>query len=427
MNSFHLRQLRSFLLPLMLFEILLVCLTFPLWVGTSQFPAIPFVSALVKLPAAVDGLVTVLLLLSCGGCFFAANSLGGIAPESNSQTLRRTRRWLIATLAFGMTLVLLNQHRLQPWHWLFLLLSVQCSLLRVDCQLLTRRLTIASIYVFAALSRLGSGIDEGMSREVLVTLLDMVGLSAVTRSEGMLSMGCIAMTLMELLTGVLLLVPRLRKPGVMLALTTHASLLVALSPMGLNHNYAVLAWNLFFVVVVPLVFWEPGERTTAYDSVSETVVSTNRVASCMNILVVMFPIAGLFGFADNWPSWQLYSPRPDVVRLFIVEARAKSLPESLQKHIGQPSPLQIWCPVRLDRWSLQQTRSPIYPEDRFQLGIVAAILPTDIVDGEFRIEIESARWPKWWQRQRFEIVSHDELNRWRASMLLNTQSRTSVR
>ncbi len=81
MNSFHLRQLRSFLLPLMLFEILLVCLTFPLWVGTSQFPAIPFVSALVKLPAAVDGLVTVLLLLSCGGCFFAANSLGGIAPE----------------------------------------------------------------------------------------------------------------------------------------------------------------------------------------------------------------------------------------------------------------------------------------------------------------------------------------------------------
>ena len=425
MHSVHQRQLRRFLQPLMLFEILLVFCTFPLWTGTGHFPVIPLVSFLAKVPVFVDGLFTVLLLLSCVACLWAAKRLGGSDEKFSNQIWRRIRTSLIAALVFGAALVLLNQHRLQPWHWLFLLLCVQCVVLRVEYQLLSRRLTIASIYLFAALSRFGSGIDDGMSREVLATLLNMGGLSAVARNEDMLSMGCIAMTLMELLTGVLLLMPRFRKPGVMLALATHASLLVALSPLGLNHNYAVLVWNLFFVIVVPVIFWESSRRSTESETITDSSVSAKRTACCLNIVVVVFPIAGLFGFADNWPSWQLYSPRPDVVRLFVVEARVKSMPESLQKHVGQPSPLQIWCPVRLDRWSLQETGAPIYPEDRFQLGVVAAILPTDIADGEFRIEIESAYRPQWWQRQRFEIESRDELSRWQTSMLLNTKPRNT--
>ena len=133
-------------------------------------------------------------------------------------------------------------------------------------------------------------------------------------------------------------------------------------------------------------------------------------------LIVLLPLSGLFGIADNWPSWQLYSPRPDVVRLYIDEVSVGQLPEHVQPFVGQPAPLDRWCPVRLDRWSLATTRAPLYPEDRFQLTVVRAVLQ-NVPKAAVRITIESAESSAWWHRTTREINS-DTLDEFTANQFL---------
>lgn len=425
MSVADMRQRRNMLLLQMLSEIFLIIATLPLWTNTSDFPAIPLFAVFVDVPSLIDRLLTVSLLLCC------AVTIAVVArdfEEANScaadKLWRRLRLWLgIATL-LGSLLVVLNQHRLQPWHWLFLLLNVQCLTLRFDDQKFSRRLTLASIYIFAAVSRFGPDIDARMSSEVLATLLNMAGLSTVARNEAIMFTGCVGMTLSELLAGILLLVPRFRRAGVALTMTAHVTLLVALGPWGLDHNHAVLIWNVFFLLAIPVAFLDPRGSASILDSTAEVMHGTkSRFAACMNFGVIAFPLAGLLGFADNWPSWQLYSPRPDVIRLYVSERIATQLPERLRSHIGQPLPLQTWCSVRLDRWSLEETGSPIYPEDRFQLGLAAALLPDDAAENDVRIIVDTADNFAWWRRSSMQITSLADLREHCESFYLNTRVR----
>ena len=422
MSAAGTRQHYRLLLPLMLFEILLIVSTLPLWTVASSFPAIPLLTLLVDVPVVADAILTFILTTSCGVTFFLV-LLSNL--QSAIATARRIRVFLVIAVLAGGTLTLLSQHRLQPWHWLFLILIGQFLLLKPERQRISQRLTIASIYFFAGLSRLGPEIDSGMSREVLTNVLSQLGLPTAIRNQQLMTFGCIGMTLVEILAGVLLLTARWRRSAVVLAMSAHVILLVALGPWGLNHNNAVLLWNTFFIVAVPVLFWGKPTPFTQATEAHDSSRPGNWMALTMNFCIVAFPLLGLFGISDNWPSWQLYSPRPEVVRLFVSQESVPLLPDELKRHVDDPPPLQQWCPVRLDRWSLDTTRSPIYPEDRFQLGVVTAVLQGNIADGDFRIIIESAAQPAWWRRTTRELRSFQELNELRQAMLLNTAARLS--
>jgi hypothetical protein len=81
--------------------------------------------------------------------------------------------------------------------------------------------------------------------------------------------------------------------------------------------------------------------------------------------------------------------------------------------------LNHWCPVKLDRWSLAETESPMYPEDRFQLAIIRAILGRCQQPVRFRIEISSPSIPFWWHRETAVIQSEKELRDASVPMYLN--------
>ncbi|MCP4509987.1 MAG: hypothetical protein GY826_26725, partial [Fuerstiella sp.] len=170
-------------------------------------------------------------------------------------------------------------------------------------------------------------------------------------------------------------------------------------------------WNAFFLIAVPTLFTDirPQDAKPSPASVRLRIIAA---------VIVLFPLSGLFGIADNWPSWQLYSTRSDVVRLYIDEVSVGQLPEHLQPFVGQPEPLDRWCPVRLDRWSLATTRAPIYPEVRVQLTVVRALLE-NVPAAAVQITVESAQSPAWWHRIIREINA-DELDRFaQTEFLLN--------
>ena len=392
-----------FLVLLLLAEVLLIAATWPLWTTIDRFPAVPLLAIFRDLPVIIDQCCTALL------CVAAIAGAVEIAGDRSSlrAALQVNRRFadacvLIALLS-GCLLAMLNQHRLQPWHWLFMLISLQALLVRGAARAMLFRLTIASIYIFAAASRWGADIDSGMSRQVLAVLTKAVGAEALMRNSPFVFGGCVAMTAVEFLTGVLLLIPRWRRFGIAGAVNIHAMLIFSLSPWGLKHHIGVLVWNAFLLIAVPLLF-ATSER--AGREIKDGLASGR--ARILTTFVVLFPLSGLCGIADNWLSWQVYSPRPEVVRIHVREDVVAVLPSDLQPFVGQPAPLDVWCPVRIDQWSLKAAAVPMYPEDRFQLAVAGQLM--DIVDDDaIKVHLnEPQRQP--WRKHRVEIVDRAVLN-----------------
>lgn len=398
---------------LFVFEIALIASTWPLWFKNTAFPQVPLLSIALSVPFWIDQSLASLLVMFCvAGIWCCGN-------QSRGEERSRKAGWVcIAGSVFcGSILVVLNQHRLQPWHWLFLLLQIQTLLTHSSLRITLHRLTFASIYIFAGLSRMGPQVATGISPQVLHTILGFAGLSQLATNEAFAWYGCLAMSITETAVGLALILQKTRRPAAIAAVMIHGMLLLALSPLGLNHHWGVLLWNLFLLFAIPISFWQ-NKRTADAENCSR---KWNISAVALAIVVLGFPASSLIGVGDNWPGWQLYSPRTDVVQLLIRTEDTDLLPDSCQKFVGPPLLLQDVCPVRIDRWSLSETRSPLYPEDRFQLAVIAELI-RNIDPASVRIALTTASTPDWWNQKRIEFQPQSP-SQLQDRFLLNTATR----
>ncbi|MEZ6058748.1 MAG: hypothetical protein R3C19_00130 [Planctomycetaceae bacterium] len=391
-----------------LFLLLLISVTWPLWFGTDNFPTVPLLSSLRHVAPAADRAVAVI--------FFAAVVTIVVKPETDRSKAAFGSN--VAAIVSGIVLCVLNQHRLQPWNVLFLLMATIHVVIKPPHRIRVCRVTVAMIYICAALSRFGPRIDEGVSRQILDLGLNAIGLARLNQSPLLIRWTCAGMSVIELIAGLLLLTNRFRIFGVVLAMAIHATLLLSLSPLGLNHNTGVLLWNAFFLTLLPMLRERDSRPETEAVRSAPAMPMLARIAL---VIVVVFPLSGLFGIADNWPSWQLYSPRPEVLRIFVRSDAIGELPDFVKTFVGDPAPLDMWCPVRIDRWSLEATGAPIYPEDRFQLG-VAQWLARHLKDpGSIRAELDAPERPLWWKRQHVTYADSAQVQQAAQQFVLNAR------
>ena len=374
---------------LAVFEFVLILATFPLWRGTSAFPQIPLLMAL---PTAISLVATVGVMTACA-------AIAWLPFQDRSQLITKAS---ITALLCSIILVVSNQHRLQSWHWLTMLNLTWLIVLPRKDLLLAMRHTVAAVYVCSALSRISLTPELGVSGIIVRQLLELAGQSGWEKPAVQIADLCHLMTLGEFLIGLLLVSPKTQHWGAPGAVLLHSSLLLALGPLGLNHHAGVLLWNLCFLCLVPILF--PISR------IVENVDSAYRPRRRVVLVATwLFPLSGLFGMADNWPSWQLYSSRPETWILSVHEADRKLLPDTVQSFIADPAPLSEWCVIKLDRWSLEQTRSPMYPEDRFQRAVIQSLLAQVPESLRFRVDISEPEFPFWWQRRERQIDTRENL------------------
>ena len=372
------------------FEFLLILATLPLWWGHSAFPVIPLISHL-TLPIILDRVVVCILLAAC--VFLVVSAGQG----------RWNRIVRGVALAAALILCITSQQRLQAWHWLFVL-GLGSSLFKPENGLQLMRSVLASVYVCSSLSRMAPTVHQGMSAAIVDQLMWMIGIKTEMTVGRMGEVLCHAVNVGELAVGLLLIWPASRRYGILSAMLLHGMLLLALGPLGLGHHVAVLIWNVCFLCLIPVVFSGP-----VVDSHSIQINRRWHFRTAVT-LVWLFPLSGLVGIADNWPAWQLYSTRPESWTLRIHEADVHYLDERLRMHVSEPAPLEDWVTVRLDRWSLAETESPLYPEDRFQYEVIRRVLSALPDDAEFRVEIsEPERW-FWWKRLHRTLKTRAELN-----------------
>jgi hypothetical protein len=211
----------------------------------------------------------------------------------------------------------------------------------------------------------------------------------------------------------------------------HLFLIAALGPWGHQHSAAVLIWNVFFIIQNWLLFpsglrldepiralWQSRhdlENATSPPETELSIPDSEESSRFRRLAVIgwiflamplMAPLGEPLGYWDHWLSWAVYAARPERVTVLIHEQDAAKLPPELQPFLEPPAPLDAWRRFRIDRWSLAATRTPVYPEARYQIAVARALAARSGLSS-VKLVIESA--PNRWtgQRTSTEVILAD--------------------
>ncbi len=358
-----------------LFLLILVGVTYPLWIDQTVFPAVPVLSELCAVPGIVD-------MVLVGALVLVLSAILVLGPQSAKSS------WLwIASSVILIGCFLLNQHRFQPWAYQFAVLGLLFGLAPPrKARQLTMWISL-SIYFYSALSKLNPSFVNELGSDFLVTISGLVGLTWSPDQLASWKWLALGFPLFELIAFVLLLMPRTRRVGVIAACTMHMGLIVVLGPLGLSHSWGVLLWNVFFLGQAILLFGfaQPAEEV-------ETAPSGNtrlRIAQAICALVILFPTLELVGLGDPWPAWGLYASNVSRTHLFLSRHAAERIEGPLRKYVDTEATDDLYVPVYLERWSLEATGAPIYPGQRFSLAVARAFLTKTDTAAAARLVLES--------------------------------------
>jgi hypothetical protein len=385
----------------------LIAATFPLWTPDHPWPQIPWLAAARHLPFWWDWLA--LGVLAVGACLQFDRKARFTAMSAGLQ-------------AVGLAAALVvDQHRLQPWAWQYLLVTGLLALSPNERGLRCVRWLVISIYVHSALSKLDAAYLETNGRQMLAALLRSTGFDGWNQAGP--RPAAFLFPAGELLVAIALALPRMRRIGLSWSIGMHALLIWTLGPFGLRHEPGVLVWNAVFIIQNLVLFRSPPTTSDHTAWALRDPAIRDRIAQGITGTAVALPFLEPFGFWDHWPSWAVYSSRPALVTMLVEESAVADLPLSLQPYVGGPQPLSTWHPVSLDQWSLRQLHCPVYPQERFRVAAILAIAEHAHLGGRVKLHIQSSPDRFTGQRKSLHLQGTDSLRQHSRRFKVNTLAR----
>ena len=89
---------------------------------------------------------------------------------------------------------------------------------------------------------------------------------------------------------------------------------------------------------------------------------------------ILFPGVRAVGYCDTWPAWAVYASSPARILVQVRDGNIERLPKTMQRYVERRRINDGWSWLRIDLWSLTETGTPVYPEDRFQLAVARAVV-----------------------------------------------------
>ena len=405
--------------------------THRLWLGSSEFPRVPFLRGLDVLNVLSDRWLCVAGLLAVPVLVDAVVR----GDRRSSHAARLGHGALLVLLVSIALLVLRDQHRLQPWLCHFVILTLILARSRVSgiCRAfespslptplpgvpgrgeqdfadgsarhessspLSRNLILvtASLYVWSAWSKLDVSFVTTYGQQLVEALLGSIGLSTRFWSPTSRTLAAAMLPIGEFVIAGLFLLGRTRRLGCVLSWVMHVALMLAVGPLGLNHLGGVLIWNVFFIGQNWLLF--RAERTTT----PMLFARPRDREAWLALIVAVAPALRLLGWLDHWPAWAVYASGTERVSLLIHESAIAKLEPSLRACVEPSQWHPQWRYVRIERWSLETVNAPIYPQDRFFVGVACAIAERAQLDWELKLVWQSSANRMTGERQTLEYA-----------------------
>ncbi|MFO0975078.1 MAG: hypothetical protein U0996_01705 [Planctomycetaceae bacterium] len=402
------------------FECALIGVTYRLWLGTTEFPAVSLPGWTID--AASRQALSICLLGCCGATILtgirqwrALRRAKTTASENNASTeggpsfdgLSTAVRVTVGGAALFATLcAIANQHCLQAWHWLFMIVMTFAATLRPSKFFPSLMLVLAGVYLCSGLSRITLSTQPNATEMIVQAIMKFCLPANIAGDLQWIHRLAIVAACGEILAGVLLFSRRTQRMGLILACVMHLCLILALGPFGLKHHWGVILWNVCFLCLLPLVVVKPDMKQPVRFPIAD---------AWPGICVLTFSLSGLLSISDNWPSWQLYSSRPETWELWLDSSTAEQLPVPLKKYVASGTLTGDWVVLKLDRWALDATGAPIYPEDRFLCAVIVEVL-AQLKDPVFAVQIDEPE-VLWWKRRTRELTSQEALDQERQRWL----------
>ncbi len=399
--------------------------TWKLWTPQDVFPQVPLVAWAANTPTSVQWASLAVAGVSMAAVLILAMRRFGSAGASPSQASA------IALLSFAAStslLFLIDQHRLQPWAFQFVVIAIVLACLPARRAFVLLRWLTVSIYFWSVVAKCDYAFLHTQGQQFVEGFAALLGMSAADLSPAVRLAGAWCFPLTELLIAIGLCLPLhrsrlLRRCVLSIVVAMHLLLIVVLSPLGLNHQLGVLIWNVWFIAQALLLFGGDGQTTGA--TIQQPRASLPReltevLVEFLVAAVILLPALNLVDRYDHWLAWGLYAPRNSRATLLIPANRTDRLPEQLQRYLTTSTDAD-WVRLRLDDWSLDELAVPIYPQDRFQLGAADAVIRDYKMQADFQIILESPADRLTGHRRRTLITSLAELQAAQKKFLLNAQ------
>lgn len=366
-----------------------VALSSGLWFPAARsFPRAPLV---VALPQSFVQPVEYLL----GGTLVAALVAAVFAS--------RAAKYLLAAVVPLVVLVLLDQARLQPWVYQYLLLFAVIALndrrgrdVRRDALALSAvQLIVAALYFWSGVQKL----NYTFGQEVLPQLLAPIqGRLPLTQAQ--LSALAVVVALAEIFTGLGLLLRKTRGLCVWLALSMHASVLTLLVWQG--RNSAVWAWNIALALMVVILFRRCDASVSQAFAARGAADAPARVTQALVILSAVLPVLSFIGCWDMYLSGALYSGNTPVAVVRVDGPVYERLSGVAQRQVFTTKGGERMLP--LFEWAMAELNVPPYPETRVYRHVAREVCKLEdgegsseliikerpaILDGTYRVTRES--------------------------------------
>ena len=353
-------------------QLALMVATGPLWFPTTVYPQVSLIRLSGQELAELEWLLLTVLLASLA-----------VMAVSAKPWLNRTA-CLVAGLS-TLALIVCNQHRLQPWAWQFVVLSLILSVADDRTSYRCWSGLVISIYVWSAWSKMDLGFGATHGYFLLAGLCKSLGLLPFITAlpATFVAQFPVIMPLFELLIAIGLAVSWTRRWALIGAAMMHIGLLLALGPLGHGHQPGVLIWNVFFLIQNWYLFSKEasaaqGELKVAGEIPRDPITPNpvkgvgNGIATAIVVAAAIWPSVEAFGYCDHWPAWAVYASRPERVTIFIHSDELSKISPPFQKYLETQWGVDEWYRFRIDLWSLDAVHAPIYPQDRFQVGVALA-------------------------------------------------------
>lgn len=330
--------------------------------SVAAYPAVPMVAWAGPLAQPFGYLALPMFVAFCVAVFVF---------DDDSMRHRTFRR--IAWCAISAALILgflIDQHRLQPWAYQTCLYGLIWTLVSRQHSLPLLRVITASIYFYSSLGKFDFQFVHTVGQEFLSTAAGFVGLDSSAWDESLRHRLVLIFPATECLVAVACLAPPTRKLGGVLAIAMHGSLLLMLSPWGMNHSFGVLTWNVVLAGQAYFLFVRPVETP----AVADRPFVRWALASILTLLVVVLPWSerrdrtndGAWHW-DHWLSWSLYSPHTSRFYFEVHRSRLSDVAPELRAAIDVDPDGDGWHAIDMGKWSLDLRGVPVLPQARYQL------------------------------------------------------------
>lgn len=433
----------------------LVASTWKLWTPQTVFPQIPFLAALRTAPAWLDWIALTLLLIALVAML--ANSLihrrppasaGGdecrdlptfadAAPSPKREGCRSFSWLRAASILFVASLallILLDQHRFQPWAYQVAIVAIVLAFTPPERAASLLRVLTIGIYFWSAVSKFDYTFLHGLGPELLRGMLAAFRLEPGWIRPEVATLLAWAFPLDELAVAILLAIRKTRTIGLVAAIAMHVLLLATLGPLGLDHSPGVLIWNLYFIGQDLLLFRRAANRGSPtlqpmrlapVGSLVQRLGARPTTASISYTVVlagVTLPALEPFGLLDHWPGWAVYSPSAERINATLFNWNERP-PEELKDYFAVWRGDSFSSGSRLDLWSLDALSVPLYPQNRFSTGVAIAVIERYGLEETVWMRVDSRANRFTGERSDRTYVGEDGIREYAFSFYLNALPR----